>query len=52
MANIPFQTQGNTKMDYTLTVSNTGLTYDLIAKEDSTGKKFFETDQTLRQIYP
>lgn len=52
LANVPFQAKGNTKMNYTLTITGGGLIYDLTAMDSTSSKKYYETDQTLRQIYP
>lgn len=52
LGSIAFQTKGNTMMNYTLVVAAGGLTYTLKAEENGSGKKYFETDQTGRQVYP
>lgn len=52
LANIPYQAQGNTKMNINLVVANGGLTYTVTATEASTSKKFYASDQTLKQVYP
>lgn len=50
MTNIPFITNGNTKMTYTLTIANGGLTYTLLAADTTKGKNYYFTDQTQSNL--
>ncbi len=54
MPNVPFQVQGNSKMNYLLTLGNGGLTYDLVVSDPTKGgtPRIFHTDQTMREITP
>jgi prepilin-type N-terminal cleavage/methylation domain-containing protein len=50
MPNVPFVTKGNTKMTYTLTITNNGLSYTLLAADASKGKNYYFTDQTQASL--
>lgn len=50
MPNVPFVTKGNTKMTYTLTITNNGLSYTLLAGDAAKGKNYYFTDQTQASL--
>jgi prepilin-type N-terminal cleavage/methylation domain-containing protein len=50
LPNVPFVTQGNTIMTYTLTINAGGLAYTLLATDTSKPKNYFLTDQTQASL--